>query len=76
MVCDCRQERVKNELLNMYLTGRLKQLGFRTDIVDLLHASVSLQEGLPVALMEALIASVHRVASRIKEEVVLLRTLH
>lgn len=47
---------LKEKLEKMDTTGRLKLLGFRTDIVDLLHSSdlfvfPSLQEGLPVALM-------------------------
>ena len=50
---------LKEELQKIDKTGRLKLLGFRTDIVELLHTSdmflfPSLQEGLPVALMEAI----------------------
>ena len=62
---------LKDELERIDTTGRLKLLGFRTDIVDLLHASdlfvfPSLQEGLPVALMEAMAAGVNVVASKIR----------
>lgn len=62
---------LKEELENVDHTGRLKLLGFRKDIVDLLHASdvfvfPSLQEGLPVALMEAMAAGLPCIASKIR----------
>lgn len=62
---------LKEELEQMDTTGRLRLLGFRTDINELLWASdlfafPSLQEGLPVALMEAMAAGVPCVASDIR----------
>lgn len=50
------QGELKEELKRLDKTGRLKLLGYRTDIVELLRCSdlfvfPSLQEGLPVALM-------------------------
>lgn len=62
---------LKEELEKFDHTGRLKLLGFRTDIVDLLHSSdlfvfPSLQEGLPVALMEVMAAGFPCVASDIR----------
>lgn len=62
---------LKDELEDLNHTGRLKLLGFRTDVVDLLHCAdlfvfPSLQEGLPVALMEAMAAGLPCVASRIR----------
>ena len=62
---------LKERLKAMDNTGRLKLLGFRTDIVELLHSAdlfvfPSLQEGLPVALIEALSSGVPCVASNIR----------
>lgn len=62
---------LREELMGLDHTGRLKMLGYRTDIVDLLHASdvfvfPSLQEGLPVALMEAMTSGLPVVCSRIR----------
>lgn len=62
---------LKDELKRIDHTGRLKLLGFRTDIVELLHSAdlfvfPSLQEGLPVALMEALSSGVRCIASDIR----------
>ena len=62
---------LKDELEKMDHTGRLKLLGFRTDIKELLWCSdlfvfPSLQEGLPVALMEAMAAGLPVVASDIR----------
>ena len=53
---------------------RVRLLGFRTDIPELLHAMdlfvlPSLQEGLPVALMEALASGIPCLASRIRGNV-------
>ena len=62
---------LKDELEAMDKTGRLKLLGFRTDIVGLLQCSdifvfPSLQEGLQVALMEAMASGLPCVASKIR----------
>jgi len=62
---------LRDELMSLDQTGRLKLLGFRTDIVDLLHCSdlfvfPSLQEGLPVALMEAIVSNIPCIASDIR----------
>ena len=62
---------LQEELRRLDHTGRLKLLGYRTDIADLLHASdvfvfPSLQEGLPVALMEAMASGVPVVCSSIR----------
>lgn len=62
---------LKGDLKSLDSTGRLRLLGFRTDIVELLHCSdlfvfPSLQEGLPVALMEAMASGLPCVASRIR----------
>lgn len=68
---------LKDELIASDYTGRLKLLGQRTDILDLLHCSdlfvfPSLREGLPAALMEAMAAGVNVVASNIRGNVDLL----
>lgn len=60
-----------NNLNQLDKTGRLKLVGFRSDVVELLHTSdlfvfPSIQEGLPVALMEALAAGVPCIASNIR----------
>ena len=52
-------------------TGRVKFLGYRDDISDLLHCAdlylfPSLQEGLPVALMEAMASGIPCIASKIR----------
>ena len=62
---------LEEELKAMDTTGRLKLLGFRTDIVELLRSSdlfvfPSLQEGLPVALMEAMASGLTCVVSDIR----------
>lgn len=69
-----------NALLNKDQTGRLKLLGYRTDIVDLLHcadlfAFPSLQEGLPVALMEAMASGIPCLASKIRGNIDLLEVI-
>ncbi len=65
---------LKDELMALDHTGRLKLLGYRRDIVELLWASdlfvfPSLQEGLPVALMEAMASGINVVASHIRGNV-------
>lgn len=62
---------LEDELKDMDKTGRLKLLGFRTDVASLLHCSdlfvfPSLQEGLPVALMEAMASSLPVICSKIR----------
>ena len=52
-------------------TGRLKLVGYKSDIADLLHASdlfvfPSFQEGLPVALMEAMASGIPVVCSEVR----------
>lgn len=69
---------LKDDLESADKTGRLKLLGFRTDIVDLLHCSdlfvfPSLQEGLPVALMEAMACGLPCLASRIRGNIDLMK---
>lgn len=63
--------KLAEELLAWDWTGRLKLLGYREDVRELLWASdlfvfPSLQEGLPVALMEAMAAGLPCVASDIR----------
>lgn len=62
---------LENKLKRMDKTGRLRLLGYRADIVDLLHISdififPSLQEGLPVALMEAISCQMPILCSKIR----------
>lgn len=65
---------LKDELMSLDHTGRLKLLGYRSDIIELLWASdlfvfPSLQEGLPVALMEAMASGIKVIASQIRGNV-------
>lgn len=62
---------LKDELISIDHTRRLILLGYRKDIADLLYSSDlfvfhSLQEGLPVALMEAMAAGLPVVCSKIR----------
>ena len=71
---------LNNELKSIDKTGRLKLLGYRNDIADLLHCSdlfvfPSLQEGLPVALMEAMASGIPCLASRIRGNTDLLENI-
>ena len=74
----CGRGELKDYLLNLSrnlkVEDRVLFLGFRTDTVDLLHMSdvflfPSLQEGLPVALMEAMSAGLPCVVSKIRGNV-------
>ena len=71
----CGEGDLNNYLVNLSkelkIADRVLFLGFRTDIVDLLHMSdmflfPSLHEGLPVALMEAMSAGLPCVVSKIR----------
>lgn len=62
---------LEDELKSLDNTGRLKLLGYRNDIAELLHASdlfvfPSIQEGLPVSLMEAMASGLPVVCSDIR----------
>ena len=63
------------QLINqLHLKSRVVLAGYREDIKELLHAAdafvfPSLQEGLPVALMEAMAAGLPSVSSRIRGNV-------
>lgn len=68
------QEELLNVAKEYHVEQRVRLLGFRTDIPELLHAMdlfvlPSLQEGLPVALMEALASGIPCLASRIRGSV-------
>ena len=68
------QEELLNAAKEYHVEQRVRLLGFRTDIPELLHAMdlfvlPSLQEGLPVALMEALASGIPCLASRIRGSV-------
>ena len=77
----CGQGKLKGALLNLCkrlkVENRVLFLGYRTDTADLLHMSdvfvfPSLQEGLPVALMEAMMSGLPCVVSKIRGNVDLL----
>lgn len=64
-------------IATLHLQNRVVLLGFRSDIREILHCAdafvfPSLQEGLPVALMEAMAAGLPCIASRIRGNVDLL----
>lgn len=70
---------LKDKLQKLDHTGRLILLGFQSDIAELLKISdifvfPSLQEGLPVALMEAKAAGLPCVASKIRGNIDLLQS--
>lgn len=65
------REHLENLIATLGLGDRVKLLGFRSDIQELLEASdifvfPSLQEGLPVALMEAMASGLPCVVSNIR----------
>lgn len=67
---DLRQH-LQNRIVTLGLCNRVKLLGFRSDIKELLEASdifvfSSFQEGLPVAVMEAMASGLPCVASKIR----------
>jgi glycosyltransferase involved in cell wall biosynthesis len=71
----CGEGKLESKLRNLCkkfkVENRVLFLGYRSDTVDLLHMSdififPSLQEGLPVALMEAMAAGLPCVASKIR----------
>ena len=68
------QEELLNAAREYHVEQRVRLLGFRTDIPELLHVMdlfvlPSLQEGLPVALMEAIASGIPCLASRIRGNV-------
>lgn len=75
LICGKGADEYKNELenlINLYeLEDKVKLLGFRTDIAELCSISdlfifPSIQEGLPVALMEAIAMKVPAIGSNIR----------
>lgn len=65
------QENLSSLIKELQLEKQVVLLGYRTDISELLHATEifilpSLQEGLPVALMEAMASGLPCIASRIR----------
>lgn len=76
-VCFCiagtgnKEDELRQHIRDKGLDGKIRLLGFRDDIPDLLHAAdvfffPSLQEGLPVAVMEAMACGLPIVCSRIR----------
>lgn len=66
-----KEEEYKGFIKTHDLESNVQLLGFRSDIPELLHASdlfvfPSYQEGLPVALMEAMSSGVDVICSRIR----------
>lgn len=66
-----REAALRQYIADRGLDAQIKLLGFRSDIPDLLHAAdlfffPSLQEGLPVAVMEAMACGLPIVCSRIR----------
>lgn len=66
-----KEEELKQHIASSGLSDKIDLLGFRSDIPDLLHAAdlfffPSLQEGLPVAVMEAMACGLPIVCSRIR----------
>lgn len=72
------KDRLSDLIINMNLQDSIKLLGFRSDVNMLTKAAdlfifPSIQEGLPVALMEAMSAGLPVVASQIRGNVDLIR---
>lgn len=68
------QEELLSVVKECHMEQKVRLLGFRTDIPELLHVMdlfvlPSLQEGLPVALMEAIASGIPCLASRIRGNV-------
>lgn len=66
-----KEPELRQHIADKGLDAKIKLLGFRSDIPDLLHAAdlfffPSLQEGLPVAVMEAMACGLPIVCSRIR----------
>ncbi|MBM6937444.1 glycosyltransferase family 4 protein [Pseudoflavonifractor phocaeensis] len=66
-----KESQLRQHIADKGLEDKIKLLGFRSDIPDLLHAAdvfffPSLQEGLPVAVMEAMACGLPIVCSRIR----------
>lgn len=71
------KELLENLIKELHEEDRIKLLGFRSDIIEILKISdcfvfPSYQEGLPVALMEAMAAGLPCIASKIRGNVDLL----
>lgn len=65
------EDQLKKAINDLHMSDRVKMLGFRQDMVDLLNASdafvfPSFQEGLPVAQMEAMAAGLPCIVSKIR----------
>ena len=65
------ESQLNKEIDDLHMVDRIKMLGFRQDMVDLLNASdafvfPSFQEGLPVAQMEAMAAGLPCIVSKIR----------
>lgn len=65
------EQELKNMISSLGLNDRVSLLGYRTDISQILHAAdvflfPSLQEGLPVALMEAMACGLPCIVSEIR----------
>ena len=75
------KEMLQEESQKLNVSDRVIFLGFRNDVREILHTVdlfcfPSLQEGLPVALMEAMAAGVPCIASRIRGNVDLMEKSH
>ena len=71
------EDELRQEIKRLNIEDRVRLLGFRQDIIEILGCSdafvfPSLQEGLPAALMEAMAVGVPCIASRIRGNIDLL----